>query len=102
MDTMELISKLMIAETERDNAKQALAELQVERDACGVTVSDLMTANMEWQRRFHAMRRALVDIKEQLEDCPQPTAANGYQGKGAQEWINTAYAIACDALDGED
>jgi len=46
------------------------------------------------------MRAALTFIKEQLEECPQPTAENGYQGAGVQDWINVVYGIAIEALEG--
>lgn len=45
-------------------------------------------------------RAALTFVKEQLEECPQPTAENGYQGEGVQDWINIVHAIALDALEG--
>lgn len=48
------------------------------------------------------LRTALETIKGELEDCPQPLPKNGYQGSGVQDWINSAYAAACNALDGED
>lgn len=44
---------------------------------------------------------SLQEIKSILEDCPQPTAQNGHAGHGVQEWINHAYALVLDLLEGK-
>ena len=57
---------------------------------------------MSDQERIKELETALTAIKTILEDCPQPMPENGYVGSGVQEWINHAYAVACDVLDGEE